>query len=93
MTDLTINPIVVTGTMVSVASLARPIPVKLVYWFNPTTTGHDFNIHDGSSAANVLLEGQAEANNQSQLFKFDPPSVWPDFQVSVLGSGKLYIYF
>jgi len=93
MTDLTVNPIIITGTMASAAGPDRPFPVKLVYWFNPTTSGDDFKILDGSTADNVLLEGQAEANNQSQLFKFDPPQVWPDFKVSVLTTGTLYIYF
>jgi len=91
MSDVTINPIVVDGTL-TVTSLPRPVRVKKVYWFNPTTSGHDFSITDGSTAAEVLLEGQAEANNGSQNFDFDPPQVWKNFAVPTLTSGTLYIY-
>jgi hypothetical protein len=82
---------VITGTQASVTSLARPIWVKKVYWFNPVTSGDDFKITDGDDA-NVLLEGQSEANNQSQNFDFDPPALWKNFKTTVLGSGTLYIY-
>ena len=88
MTDVTVNPMVVDGVL-TITSLARPIRVKKVYWFDPTTSGHDFSITDGTE---VLLEGQAEANNGSQNFDFDPPQVWKNFAVPTLTSGTLYIY-
>jgi hypothetical protein len=91
MSDVTVNPMVVDGVL-TVTDLARPIRVKKVYWFNPTTSGDDFTITDGSSGANVLLEGQSEANNQSQNFDFDPPPIWKNFAVPTLTSGTLYIY-
>lgn len=90
--SLTTNPIVIDSVMGSVGGLGKRLPIKLIYWFNPTTAGHAFSIHDGSAGTHILLEGRAEADNQSQLFKFDPAQTWTDFQVSVLGSGKLYIY-
>ena len=88
MSDVTVNPMVVDGTL-TITSLDHPIQVKKVYWFNPTTSGHDFSITDGTE---VLLEGQAEANNQSQNFDFDPPQIWKNFAVPTLTSGTLYIY-
>jgi len=90
MTDVTVNPMVVDATL-TITSLDHPIRVKKVYWFNPTTSGHDFSINDGSTD-NVLLEGQAEANNGSQNFDFDPPVLWKNFAVPTLTSGTLYIY-
>jgi hypothetical protein len=91
MSDVTVNPMVVDGVL-TVTSLDHPIRVKKVYWFDPTTSGDDFVITDGTSAAEVLLEGQAEANNGSQNFDFDPPQVWKQFAVPTLTSGTLYIY-
>ena len=91
MSDVTVNPMVVDATL-TVTSLARPIKVKKVYWFAPTTTGNDFVITDGSAAAEVLLEGQAEADLGSQNFDFDPPVTWKNFAVPTLTSGTLYIY-
>lgn len=91
MSDVTVNPMVVDGVL-TVTSLARPIRVKKVYWFKPTSTGDDFVITDGSTAAEVLLEGQAEADLGSQNFDFDPPQVWKNFAVPTLTSGTLYIF-
>ena len=91
MTDVTVNPMVVTGTL-TVTSLGRPIWVKKVYWFAPTNIGDDFSITDGSAAANVLLEGQAEVALSSQNFDFDPPQLWQNFAVPTLTTGTLYIY-
>ena len=91
--DLTLNPIFIDTAMVAAAAPARPIWVKKVLWFNPTTIGHVFTIHDGTSATNTLLEGRAEVANQSQNFDFDPPQLWSDFQVTPIDSGVIYIYF
>ena len=91
--NLVVVPISVDTVMASAADPGQPMHVKMVYWFNPTTIGHAFTIHDGSSGTNVLLEGRAEVANQSQAFRFAPPQLWTNFQVSVIGSGTLYIYF
>ena len=91
--NLAANPISIDTVMAAAANPGQPMYVKMVYWFNPTTIAHAFNIHDSSSGANVLLEGRAEVANQSQVFRFDPPQLWRNFQVSVIGSGILYIYF
>ena len=91
--DLTVNPIRVDTVMASAAAPGQPMSVKLVYWFNPSASGDAFSIHDGSSGVPVQLEGRAEAANGSQAFYFEPTQIWRDFQVSVIGSGVLYIYF
>lgn len=91
--NLAVNPIRVDTVMGSPADPGQPMYVKMAYWFNPTTIGHAFSVHDGSSGVPVLLEGRAEVANQSQVFRFEPPQLWADFQVSVIDSGVLYIYF
>ncbi len=90
--DFTVNPIIVDTEMVANASIGRPIRVKRIIWFNPTTAGQLFNIGDGSTAANVLLTGRAEVNAQSQVFDLGR-QIWKDFLVDDLDSGTLYIYY
>jgi hypothetical protein len=89
--DLTNRPLKVDTVMGAGAGLSRPLRVVKVYWENPTTAGNTFVIIDPTSSK-VLLEGRAEANNQSQVFEFPVPITWRDFRVSTLASGTLWIY-
>ena len=90
--DFTVNPMVVDTAMGAAAGLSNPIRVKRVYWFRPTDVAHTFNIGDTSTAANILLEGQCEVVNQSQVFDLSG-QIWKDFRVDTLGSGTMYIFF
>lgn len=89
--DLSARPLKVDTAMGAGAALGRPVRVTKVYWFNPTTAAHTFLIIEPTSGK-TLLEGRAEAANQSQVFDFDKPQVWRDFRVSTLQSGVLYLY-
>jgi hypothetical protein len=66
------------------------VQVTRVYWENPTTIAHTFQIVD--AAGTVLLEGRCEVANQSQAFDFVNARIWKDFQVTTLSSGTLWIY-
>lgn len=94
--QLNVRPIVIDTTMATPANLKRPIKVNGVYWYKPADVagGDTFVIDDASTAANVLLKGQNEAQNQSQNFNFTKHHVWKNFKVTFTGAspGVLYIY-
>ena len=83
------NPIVVTGTTSSDTEITGSnVGLKLIYWYNPTTTGHLCNIVD--SAGRNIIKMRAETNNDTQM--------WPIFKwcegihCDDMDSGTLYLY-
>jgi hypothetical protein len=80
----------------AVAGLGRPLRVKKIVWNSPGAAGAgSFVITDGSTAANVLAQGNAPAasNNSDQQIDFPEPVTWKNFKLTTItGSGKLLIY-
>jgi hypothetical protein len=71
-----------------------PLYPFLIYWFNPTAVGDKFKIVNPLKQNMILLEGRCEVSHQSQLFSYPPSRVsWQDFQVIILGSGTLEIWY
>lgn len=81
---------VMGSTFNNTVSQAPVTQVTRVYWENPTTIGHTFQIVDGTGV--VLLEGRCEVANQSQTLSDAFTKVWKDWQVTTLASGTLWIY-
>ncbi len=83
------NPIVVTGTTnTDDEVLDRPVFIKFVYWYNPTTAGHLVSLKDGNGKAIVPL--YCDTENQSQwvpiFTRFDA------IRCDDMDSGAIYIY-
>lgn len=92
---LNFNPYAITGVMAAtfknstpITPHAGPIFLKEIYWLNPATIGDLFTVTDGNG--NVIKAGRCEVAGQSQVFQMYDKQV-TDFQVTVLGSGTLYI--
>jgi hypothetical protein len=98
---LTTRPIVVDTAMAqdfltAISATARPLRVRKIVWVNPGAAGAGaFTITDGSTAANVVAQGNAPAAslNPNQQIDFGNPVMWKNFKVTALtGGGKLLIY-
>jgi len=64
------------------------LKVTMVEWFNPTVIGHLMQLTDLEDR--VLLDGRAEAANQSRVFR--PTTWWHGLKVPTLQSGIVYIH-
>ena len=90
---LTANPLKIDTAGGSALGLKRPIRIVKVYWLNPTTLGHTFQITDTGASPTDILSGRCEVANQSQVFDFNHPLFVKDIIVPTLQSGTLYIYY
>jgi hypothetical protein len=96
--NLTVNPVVVNTAMGSTFQASLPainqrpyVLVEKVLWETPASIGDTVSIVD--SQGNVLLPLTCEVASQSQIVDWSAhPKIWRDFQVTVLGSGTLYVY-
>lgn len=83
-------------TISAVAGLGRPLRIRKIVWVNPGAAGAGaFTITDGSTAANVLAQGNAPAAslNPDQQIDFNNPPMWKNFKLTAIsGGGKLLVY-
>lgn len=100
MSNLLVNPLVITATMASgykastLAALGsfQYLLVEKLYWYKPVTPG-DQCVVEELTAGNILAQFNCETANNSQLIDWTAkPKRWADFQVTKLDSGVLYVY-
>lgn len=94
--DFSKNPLSIDSVMAATYQNSSPpnalaIFPRKIYWFNPANIGDLVNII--AADGKLLWAARCEVANQSQFFDAPVSDKWRDFQVSVLGSGTLYIYF
>lgn len=88
--DITGNPIVVTGTTGTSEKItdSMNIYVKMVYWYNPTGAGDLLSLTDKNG--NALVPARCEVANESQWLPVF--SSFSGIYVDDMDSGTLYIY-
>src|ERR1700690_476983 len=95
---ITTDPLILdsTGTI----AFTRPLLVKRVEWYVPTTIGHQAIIAD--LGGNVILEGTCEVASQSQILWSGPQKLTlpgksgnanGSWQVVSIQSGKLLVWY
>ena len=83
------SPIKVTGTTSADEEiLDRPVYIKFVYWYNPTTAGDLFVLKDG--AGGEIVEGRCETDGESQWLPVF--TGYDSIRSDDVDSGTLYIY-
>ncbi len=102
--NFNVRPIVLDTVMANdfltaisaVAGLGRPLRIRKIAWINPGAAGTGaFTITDGSTAANILVQGNAPlaTNNADQQIDYNNPLTWKNFKLTAIsGGGKLLIY-
>ena len=84
--DISASPLIIDTVGSPVAILVGY--VGTIYWYSPTTIGHEAVVQDENDRD--LAHFKCEAANQSQLLRVD--RLVHELNVPTLGSGVLYIY-
>ena len=86
MNDILASPLIVDTPESPLSN--SPSYVMSIYWYNPTTIGHEAVVQDENDRD--LAHFKCEAVNQSQVLRVDRDVV--ELNVPTLDSGVLYIY-
>jgi hypothetical protein len=90
---LTKNPFYI-DTVGATSIFPGRIHVSHVRWVGATTAGHHATILRASGAGNPIWDSVADGANFMDETYFDEHDWWDEgFQVSVLASGILYVYY
>ena len=85
------NPIKVTGTASSnevIYPKGRPVFIKFVYWYSPTSSGHLLNLIDAKGDAIIPMIAEAAKDSQA----WPVYSAYNGISCDDMDSGELYIY-
>ena len=90
--DLTGNPLIV-DTGASTNLLTGPVFINKMIWDEPTTAAHDLTVTN--SLSNVIwdIDARNYGNGVQETWDNpDPNTAYDGLKVTVIDSGKLYIY-
>lgn len=94
------NPIIVTTPMPQpykaavASSQGSPLTLRVekIRWVDAVNANDELKIVDPVSGAVLLDLINPVANSSVEIDWVAHPKLWQDFQVSVIGSGTLYLY-